>query len=55
MEEYFDIPSFLNRSLSFANRTIELWNQVPADALETLSCKSSNFRKKVRKAINKAK
>jgi hypothetical protein len=37
------------------NRTIQLWNQLPADALGTLSCKSSNLRKRVRKVINKAK
>jgi hypothetical protein len=40
---------------SFVNRTIQLWNQLPADALGTVSCKSSNFRKRVRKVINKAK
>jgi hypothetical protein len=40
---------------SFVNRTIQLWNQLPADALGTLSCKSSNFRKRVRIVINKAK
>jgi hypothetical protein len=40
---------------SFLNRTIQLWNQLPADALGSLSCKSSNFRKSVRKVINKAK
>jgi hypothetical protein len=40
---------------SFVNRTIQLWNQLPADALGTLSYKSSNFRKRVRKVINKAK
>jgi hypothetical protein len=40
---------------SFVNRTIQLWNQLPADALVTVSCKSSNFRKRVRKVINKAK
>jgi hypothetical protein len=40
---------------SFVNRTIQLWNQLPADALGTLSSKSSNFRKRVRKVINKAK
>jgi hypothetical protein len=39
---------------SFLNRTIQLWNQQPAVALGTLSCKSSNFRKGVRKVINKA-
>jgi hypothetical protein len=39
---------------SFVNRTIQLWNQLPADVLGTLSYKSSNFRKKVRKLINKA-
>jgi hypothetical protein len=40
---------------SFLDKTILLWNQLPADALGTLSCKSSNFRKSVRKMINKAK
>jgi hypothetical protein len=30
----------------FVNRTIQLWNQLPADALGTLSC---NFRKRIRK------
>jgi hypothetical protein len=37
------------------NRTIQRWNQLPADALGTLSCKPSNFRKRVRKVINRAK
>jgi hypothetical protein len=40
---------------SFVNRTIQLWSQLPADALGTLFSKSSNFRKKFRKVINKAK
>jgi hypothetical protein len=40
---------------SFVNRTIQLWNQLPEDALETLSCKPSSFRERVRKVINKAK
>jgi hypothetical protein len=40
---------------SFVNRTIQFWNQLPADALGTLSHKSSNFRKRVRKVINKVK
>jgi hypothetical protein len=40
---------------SFVNRTIQLWNQLPAEVLGTLSCKSSNFREKARKVINKAK
>jgi hypothetical protein len=30
---------------SFVNRTIQLWNRLPANALGTLSCKPSNFRK----------
>jgi hypothetical protein len=30
---------------SFVNRTIQLWNQLPEDALGTLSCKPSSFRK----------
>jgi hypothetical protein len=40
---------------SFVNRTIQLWNQLSEDALGTLSCKPSSFRKRVRKVINKAK
>jgi hypothetical protein len=40
---------------SFGNRTIQPWNQLPADVLGTLSCKPSNFRERVRKVINKAK
>jgi hypothetical protein len=40
---------------SFINRTIQLWNQLPEDVLRTLSCKPSNFRKRVRKVINEAK
>jgi hypothetical protein len=39
----------------FVNRTIQFWNELPADVLETLSCKPNNFRKRVRKVINKAK
>jgi hypothetical protein len=40
---------------SFVNRTIQLWNELPADALGTLAYKSSNFRKRVKKVINMAK
>jgi hypothetical protein len=40
---------------SFVSRTMQLCNQLPADALGSLSCKSSYFRKRVRKVINKAK
>jgi hypothetical protein len=40
---------------SFVNRTIQLWNQLPGDALGSLSCKPSNFRKSVRNVLNKAK
>jgi hypothetical protein len=32
------------RKYSFVNWTIQLWNQLPADCLGALSCKSSNFR-----------
>jgi hypothetical protein len=34
------------RKYSFVNRTIQLWNLLPADALQTLSCKPSNFSKR---------
>jgi hypothetical protein len=40
---------------SFVNRTIQDWNQLPADILGTLSCKPSDFRQRVRKVKNKAK
>ena len=40
---------------SFVNRTLQIWNQLPADALGTLSCKPSNFRKRIRKVINDVK
>jgi hypothetical protein len=39
----------------FVNRTIQLRNQLPADALLTLSHKPSNFMKSVRKVINEVK
>jgi hypothetical protein len=39
----------------FVSRTIQLWNQLPEDALRALSCKPNSFRKTVRKVINKAK
>jgi hypothetical protein len=28
----------------FLNKTIQLWNQQPANAFGTVSCKTSNFR-----------
>jgi hypothetical protein len=40
---------------SFVHRTIQLWNKLSAVALGSLSCKPSNFKKRVRKVINKAK
>jgi hypothetical protein len=36
-------------------KTIQLWNKLPEDVLGTCCCKSSNFKKRVRKVINKAK
>lgn len=36
---------------SFVNGTIKLWNQLPAEALATFSCRSHIFKKKVRKVI----
>jgi hypothetical protein len=39
---------------SFVNRTIQLWNQLPEDALGTVN-KSNNFRKRVRKMMNNVK
>jgi hypothetical protein len=40
---------------SFVDRTIQLGDQLPADALGILSCKPSNFREKVRKVTNEVK
>jgi hypothetical protein len=37
---------------SFVNRTIRLWNRLPAEILGTLPCKPNAFRKRVRKVIN---
>jgi hypothetical protein len=39
---------------SFVNRTFQVWNELPADVLGTLSCKPSSFRERVRKVIHKA-
>jgi hypothetical protein len=36
---------------SFVNRTIELWNQLPAVTLATFPCKSHIFIKMVRRVI----
>jgi hypothetical protein len=40
---------------SCVNRTIQLWNQLPADALGTLSCKPSDFRDRIRKVVSEVK
>jgi len=36
---------------SFVNRTVQHWNQLPAEVLGTLPCKPINFKKRVRKVI----
>jgi len=36
---------------SFVNRTIQHWNQLPAEVLETLPCKQITFKKRVRRVI----
>jgi len=38
---------------SFVNRTIQHWNQLPAEVLGTLPCKPIIFKKRVRKVIIK--
>jgi hypothetical protein len=35
----------------FVSRTIQHWNQLPADVSETLPCKQITFKNRVRKAI----
>jgi len=37
---------------SFVNRTIQLWNKLPMNALGTFPSKPSNFKKRVRKVIS---
>jgi len=37
---------------SFVNRTIRLWNRLPAEILGTLPCKLNVFRKRVRRVSN---
>jgi hypothetical protein len=39
---------------SFVNRTIQLWNRLPAVVLENLPCKPNAFRKSFKKVINVA-
>ena len=36
---------------SFVNRTIQQWNQLPAEVLGILPCKPTTFKKRVRKVI----
>jgi hypothetical protein len=36
---------------SFVTRTIILWNQLPAEALENFPCRSHIFKRRVRKVI----
>jgi hypothetical protein len=36
---------------SFVNRIIQLWNQLPAEVLGILPCKTITFKKRVRKVI----
>jgi len=40
---------------SFVNRTIEHWNQLPAEVLEPLPCNSTTFRKRIRKVISEVR
>ena len=37
---------------SFVNRTIRLWNRLPAEILGTLPCKTNAFRKRITKVNN---
>jgi hypothetical protein len=39
---------------SFVNRTIQDWNQLPAEVLITLPCKPNTLKKRARKAIIEA-
>ena len=43
------------RKYSFVNRTIQLWNKLPMNALGTFPSKPSTYRKRVRKVISEVK
>jgi len=43
------------RKYSFVNRTIQLWNKLPMNALGTFPFKPSTFRKRVRKVVSELK
>jgi len=43
----------LTRKYSFVDRIINLWNQLPAEALAPLPCRYHIFKKRVKKVINK--
>jgi hypothetical protein len=45
--------SKLYSKYSFINRTIRLWNQLHAEALGTLSCEQSTFRKRTQPVLIK--
>jgi hypothetical protein len=36
---------------SFLNRTLQIWNQLPAEVFENLPCKQNIFKRRVRKAL----
>jgi hypothetical protein len=36
---------------SFVNKTVQHWNQLPAEVLETLTCKPVTFKRRARKVI----
>jgi hypothetical protein len=40
---------------SFVNRTIEHWNQLPAEVLEPFPCNSTTFRERLRKVISEVR
>jgi hypothetical protein len=43
------------RKYSFVNRTIQLWNKLPMNALGTFHSKPNTYRKRVRKVISEVK
>jgi hypothetical protein len=49
MSAYVRKNSFVIGKYSFVNRTIKLWNNLPAEELGTFPCKPHIFRKRVRK------
>jgi hypothetical protein len=48
---YYIYEEQMSGKFRFVNRTIKLWNQLPAEELATFRCRLHTSRKKIRKSI----